>query len=153
MEITFPSQAWARNEKNSPSLHLCLSLHWLFEGFVQKSFILCANITSLSLGTLGEISDKTFEKTYFNSGQGVQMRRSQQLQQQHRLHWDYQKVAVLQAADFSGWHKLIWEKDLLEKALSELRTIDSCALTSSLSLFWVTRPAASINYQLVFFNQ
>ena len=49
---------------------LSLSLHCLLEGFAQKSWILCANIMSLSLGTLGEILGNTFKKTCFSSGQG-----------------------------------------------------------------------------------
>lgn len=151
MEITLPSQAWARNKKNSPSIPPLTV--WRF--CTKIIYFMCQHHKPLSWYIGWNLRQNLWENILQlrSRGSDAEVAAAATLLHLHRLHWDYQKVAVLQAADFSGWHKLIWEKDLLEKALSELRTIDSCALTSSLSLFWVTRPAASINYQLVFFNQ
>ena len=85
MERNLPSPAWASNvyfnsRWTNFSLSPSLSLHGLFEGCAQKSWALCADTTSLSLRTLGEISGNTFEKIRFSSGHGVQTWWSRQLQ-------------------------------------------------------------------------
>ena len=150
MERTLPSPTSANNvyfksRWTEFSLSLSLCLCYLFKGVAQKSWILCAQTTSLFLGTLDEISGNTLRKHTSAEVMGFRCGGLGRLcnlaannyRHSHNLHQDYQKVAVLQTVVSSGWNKLKWEKDLPEKSLSALwmiDSIDSCALTSSLNI-------------------